>query len=58
LTLAGWQSAVTTATAGAKIIIQGVIEIPRDEKVYLAADVTIRAATPGSGLRGIGKRRP
>lgn len=54
-TLAEWQSAVTTATPGAEIIIQGVIEIPRGEEVYITApDVTVLAATPGSGLRGVG----
>jgi len=54
-TLAEWQTAVTTATARTKIIIQGVIEVPRDEEVYLTApEVTILAATPGSGLRGVG----
>jgi hypothetical protein len=53
-TLAEWQSAVTTATSGAQIIIQGVIEIPRGEEVYLTAtDVTVLASTPGSGLRGV-----
>jgi len=53
-TLAEWQNAIANATSGGKILVQGTIDIPGGEEVMLVRpNVTIRAATRGSGLRGV-----
>lgn len=53
-TLAEWQSAIANAEIGGKIIVHGTIELSRGEEAFLGvADVTILAATTGSGLRGV-----
>jgi hypothetical protein len=52
--LAQWQTAITTAEPGATIVIEGTIEIAPGQEVYLTVPgVTILAASPGSGLRGV-----
>ena len=57
-TLAEWQDAILSAKRGATIEIEGTIEIPAGEARFLEArEVTITAASPGSGLRGVGGGR-
>jgi len=53
-TLDEWQTAIANATNGGKILVRGTIDIPGGEEAVLrTANVTIGAATRGSGLRGI-----
>lgn len=53
-TLAEWQEAIATVKKGGQILIQGTIDIPGGEEAYLEVpNVTIGAATPGSGLRSV-----
>jgi hypothetical protein len=53
-TWAEWATAIQSAQPGAKIAIAGTIEIAPGQEVYLnVPDVTILAASPGSGLHGV-----
>lgn len=53
-TWAEWAAAIQNALPGAKIAIEGTIEIAPGQEVYLTVPgVTILAASPGSGLRGV-----
>ena len=57
-TLAEWEDAILSARRGATIAIEGTIEIPwnlAEVRLVQAPKVTITAASPGSGLRGVGE---